>query len=394
MINSRWLFRLMIKYSWIWLMISGIAAIIGISGCSPAVKQLPPSETGTDFEIPAGFLRADGSQALEFPGDFGPHPDFQTEWWYYTGNLQGENGDRFGYQLTFFRRALQPAEDRIERKSSWATDQIYMAHFALSDIEAEEHYSFERFSRGAAGLAGARADPYQVWLENLQVSQTGKGKYQLTAAQDGIKLDLTLEDLKGPVLHGERGYSQKGTHPGNASYYYSLTRLQTSGFVQTDNRRFSVKGLSWKDHEYSTSALSPGQVGWDWFSIQLDEGSELMVFQIRRRDGSIDPYSGGTWINQQGETAQLSKDQFALTVNDWWRSPNSGADYPSNWRLDVPSLNLKLNIFPVLPDQEMEVSYTYWEGAVDITGSKNGDPVSGIGYVELTGYVESIEGQF
>jgi predicted secreted hydrolase len=231
-------------------------------------------------------------------------------------------------------------------------------------------------------------------LENWRVEQVDDQRFTLLASQDDIKLDLFFDNLKGVIFHGEQGYSQKGPEPGNASYYYSQTRLDTSGTIQIAEDVYRVSGLSWMDHEFSTSALSAGQVGWDWFSIQLDEGSELMVFQIRRADGSIDLYSSGTWIAKDGKTRQLSNEQFEIKVIDTWRSPNSGAEYPSEWLLVVPDLELQLEIKPLVADQEMDVSYAYWEGAVKIEGNQSDARVSGIGYVELTGYAESIEGQF
>ena len=200
----------------------------------------------------SNYSRADGARPLTFPADHGPHDDFQTEWWYYTGNLQTSDGRHFGYQLTFFRRALIPPAQRHERQSDWATDQAYMAHFALSDVAtnvAGKHFqSFERFSRGAVGLAGAQAAPFQVWLEDWRVGQVGPNVYRLLAAQQDITLDLTLTDGKGPILQGDRGYSQKGADPGNASYYYSLTRLASSGTVRVGDVSYQVNGLSWMDH--------------------------------------------------------------------------------------------------------------------------------------------------
>jgi predicted secreted hydrolase len=380
---------------WIVLFVlGGLALFLGWGSLSSPESQQPGANIVADIGAPTGFQRAEGPREWDFPQDFGPHPDYQTEWWYYTGNLENQAGQRFGYQLTFFRRALLPNQDRVERQSAWAADQIYMAHFALSEVAAGEHYAFERFTRGAAGLAGAQANPYKVWLENWQVVQIDERQYRLTAYQDEIVLDLVLEDLKGPILHGDQGYSRKGLQSGNASYYYSQTRLLTSGRLMTDNGSYQVSGLSWKDHEYSTSALSTGQVGWDWFSIQLDDGNELMVYQFRREDGSVDPFSSGTWISPNGETNHLDREQFEILVLDSWRSPNSGADYPAEWRLNIPSLNLSLNIKPYMSDQEMDVSYVYWEGAVGVDGTANGVPVSGNGYVEMTGYAGSMEGKF
>jgi predicted secreted hydrolase len=342
----------------------------------------------------SAFARARGPHPFDFPADHGPHPDFQTEWWYFTGNVQTSGGRHFGYQLTFFRRALLPPTLRQERASAWATDQVYLAHFALTDVAGERYRAFERFSRGAAGLAGAQAPPFRVWLEDWQVEESAPGVYRMRASQDGLGLDLTLTDQKGPLLQGDQGYSPKGPERGNASYYYSLTRLTTSGTVQIGATPYPVSGLSWMDHEYSTSALAPDQVGWDWFSLQLDDGSELMVFQIRKQDGSVDPFSSGTFITADGQTIPLSRDDLKIVVSGTWRSPHSGATYPARWQVSVPAANLTLEIAPHLADQELNVSYAYWEGAVQVSGARAGRPVGGNGYVELTGYAASMQNQF
>jgi predicted secreted hydrolase len=347
-------------------------------------------------EPPDGFARATGPQPFQFPADHGPHPEYQTEWWYYTGNLQTDDGRHFGYQLTFFRRALAPADRQAARGSELAADQVYMAHFALTDASGRDFRAFERFSRGSAGLAGAQSPPYRVWLEDWSVEERAPGTYWLRAAAEGYALDLALVDANGPVLQGDQGYSQKGPEPGNASYYVSQTRLETSGAVTVPGGSFEVSGLSWMDHEYSTSALSAGQVGWDWFSIQLEDGSELMAYQIRRADGSIDPYSKGTFIAPNGDTTLLraAEDGFTIEVLDTWRSPRSGAEYPSRWRISVPAAGLTLELEPYLADQELDLSFIYWEGAVRASGARNGAPVAGWGYVEMTGYAASMEGQF
>jgi predicted secreted hydrolase len=268
-----------------------------------------------------------------------------------------------------------------------------MAHFALTDVESGRFHSLDRFSRGAAGLAGAQASPYQVWLEDWSVEELEPGVYHLRAAQDDVAIDLRLSDLKGPVLQGDRGYSQKGPEPGNASYYYSLTRLASNGTVRVGETAYQVDGLSWMDHEFSTSALGPELVGWDWFSIQLDDDSELMVYQLRREDGSADPFSSGTYVDAAGNTTRLGQQDFAVTVNDTWRSPHSGATYPAQWTITVPSQDLILEITPYLADQELDASFIYWEGAVKIVGEHAGNEVSGNGYIELTGYAHSMQGQ-
>jgi predicted secreted hydrolase len=343
---------------------------------------------------PSGFQQADKMKQLSFPADYGPHPDFQTEWWYYTGNLETDTGRHFGYQLTFFRRALVPSDERQIRDSTWASDQVYMAHFAISDTSSGEHYAYERFARGAAGLAGADSEPFQVWLENWQVQQVDSDQYHLGAQQDGIEIDLLLQDQKSPILHGDHGYSQKGAQAGNASHYFSQTRLVSSGEIVINGEQFLVEGLSWMDHEFSTSALSPGQIGWDWFSIQLDEDRELMLFQIRRADGSIDPNSSGTLIDPEGSTHSLEVEDFNIQTGRTWRSPNTSAEYPVEWEIQIPEYDLDLSLKPYLLDQELDLSFTYWEGAVEVSGTYRGRSIQGRGFVEMTGYAASMEGEF
>jgi predicted secreted hydrolase len=354
----------------------------------------------------SGFARVTEPRPFVFPADHGPHLEYQTEWWYFTGNLVTAEGRRFGYQLTFFRRALLPAGEAPERQSDWASGQVYMAHFALSDIETGQYHAFERLGRGAAGLAGAQAQPLHVWLEDWQAAQAAPDPQRcsprapepcvmnLTAAEGDVALELSLAVAKPEALQGDRGYSRKGAEPGQASYYYSLTRLDSVGTVTAGGQRYEVTGWSWMDHEWSTSALSKDQQGWDWFSIQLDQGGELMVFQIRREDGSIDPFSSGLWVHPDGSFTPLGRDDFAIEVTDTWRSPHSGATYPAGWRVGVPSAGLSLEVLPRMADQELNVSYAYWEGAVAVTGVHNDAPVSGGGYVELTGYSESLGGDF
>jgi predicted secreted hydrolase len=342
----------------------------------------------------AGFERALAPRDFVFPTDHGPHLGFQTEWWYYTGNVVTDDGRRFGYQLTFFRRGLTPTAP--ERLSDFATNQVYFAHFALTDVAGDAHTSAERFSRGAAGLAGATGQPYGVWLEDWRAEALAPdgSAVRLLAQQDGLALDLTLRAAKPLVTHGDRGLSPKSAEPGNASYYLSYTRLDTSGSVTAGGQTLAVNGQSWFDHEWSTSALGQGAIGWDWFSLQLDDGRELMYFQIRREDGSLEPVSGGTLVAADGTTRHLRSDEVQLDVLATWRSPDSGGQYPSRWRFAVPSEDLVLEIEPLVADQEMDVSFVYWEGAVRLSGQSRGAALGGLGYVELTGYVTSIAGQF
>jgi predicted secreted hydrolase/threonine/homoserine/homoserine lactone efflux protein len=386
----------------------GVAALWGLY---KQARNITANLQSGEFSVQAsaeGFERADGSYRLAFPQDFGAHPDYQTEWWYYTGNLQDSQGKRYGYQLTFFRRALASPQEWVKRDSLWGTDQAYLAHFAITDAQAEEHLAFERLSRGAVGLAGAESEPFHVWLDDWGIwyvsQKASPATFRLHASampgqevsqeNQKIVLDLTLNDLKGPILQDEQGYSQKGPEAGNASYYFSQTRLATQGTLQMGEQSFQVQGTSWMDHEFSTSALSDGQVGWDWFSIQLKDGNELMVFQIRREDGSIDLFSSGTWIAADGSTVHLEKSDYEIAAQDTWKSPASGVVYPSRWRLRVPELDLELDIRPLIPNQELNLAYQYWEGAVDISGRRGGEPVKGVGYVELTGYGRPIAGEF
>jgi predicted secreted hydrolase len=378
-----------------------ILVVIGVAAAA-LFYALRPQDHPDEFvaavvntePVVQGFTRATGPAQLSFPADFGPHPDYQTEWWYYTGNLETADGRHFGYELTFFRNALLPASLTTARSSDWATNQIYMAHFAITDVDGQSFQAFERFERGAAGLAGAQAEPYQVWLDDWQVEQTGPDTYHLLAANEAVSLNLQLHDEKGPILEGDQGYSQKGPERGNASYYYSETRLDTQGEVTVGSETFSVSGLSWKDHEYSTAVLSARQVGWDWFSIQLDDGFELMLYQIRQADGSIDPFSSGTLIAPDGSTQSLNRADFEISSSASWHSPHSGADYPMGWQIRIPSAGIELKLEAYLQDQELNLTFIYWEGAVQISGSHNGQPVHGVGYTELTGYARPFNGKF
>ncbi len=373
-----------------------ILLVVPLAFLRPAASQEPaPARlVGLEIEDTAAYTRADGSLQLQFPRDMGPHNDFQSEWWYYTGNLITEQGRRFGYQLTFFRRAIQPADQRQKRASPWAAEQVYMAHFTLTDVTANSFHYTERFSRGSAGLAGATIDPgYAVWLEDWSVEQGADGRYRLRAAQDGISLDLVLTDVRGPVLQGKDGLSVKGPEPGNASYYYSQTRMQTTGSITVGAAQYMVSGLSWKDHEFSTSALSPDLVGWDWFSLQLSDGSELMLYNLRRADGSLSDFSSGLFVRPDGSTRALSRADFSITAAGTWTSLHSGAQYPSGWTVSVPAEEITLEIKPFIQDQELNVSFVYWEGAVGFEGQRAGQPITGSGYIELTGYESSMQGR-
>jgi predicted secreted hydrolase len=335
-----------------------------------------------------GFARALGSRPFAFPADHGPHLAFRSEWWYWTGNLReaGGGGRRFGFQLTFFRTALAPTVR--PRRSAWGARDVYMAHLALSDVDAGEFHARDRWARAALDLAGARGDPLRVWLGDWVAEGLAPHGWPLhLRAGDGeVRIDLALATGKPPVLHGARGLSRKSAEPGNASYYYSLTRMPVSGQVQVAGRAFAVEGLGWMDREWSTSALAPDQVGWDWFALQLDDGRELMFYQLRERDGGVSATSQGTLVGPDGTSRTLDREDVKVLVLDHWTSPHGGTRYPARWRLSVPSAGLDLVVSPLLADQELDLAVRYWEGAVRAEGRADGHPVGGAGYVELVGY--------
>lgn len=361
-----------------------------------------PREPSTSLSVAGALRSADDrgyERALEprefsFPADHGPHPGFRTEWWYYTGNVATAAGRRFGFQLTFFRSALAP--EMPERRSAWATRQAWLAHFTVSDVEDEGFHSFERWSRGAVGLAGVQAAPFRVWVEDWSAA-VGEGEgesgpvfpMRLRAAQGEVALDLRLDQGKPPVFQGERGLSRKSSEPGNASYYYSLTRMPASGTIRLGAEQFRVEGSAWMDREWSTSSLGEGQVGWDWFALQLSDGSDLMLYQLRDGAGRSGAASSGSFVAPGGASRTLASGAFSIEALDHWRSPRSGARYPARWRVRVPSEGLEVTVTPLLADQELDVSFRYWEGAVTVEGTRRGVPVSGRGYVELTGYAET-----
>ncbi len=334
-----------------------------------------------------GFARVTEPRVMQFPQDHGPHFDYQTEWWYYTGNLQAEDGRRFGYQLTFFRRGITPGVVSA-RNSDWATNQIYFAHFAITDEKNNTHNETEIFERGAAGLAGASGEPFRVWIENWSAEGANRdaSNVKLIADDGKMSLNLELKASKPPVVHGENGVSQKTETPGNASYYVSFTRMPTQGTVRINDETFSVTGNSWFDHEWGTTGLGVNAAGWDWFSIQLDDNRELMFFQIRNKDGNIEPLSSGTLVESDGTTKFLKRDDVKITPQEFWTSNFSQGKYPSKWNVKSEIGNFDLTLTPLIPDQEMRVSFTYWEGAVNVTGTSNGKNLRGQGYVEMTGY--------
>ena len=337
-----------------------------------------------------GYRRASEVRDFTFPADHGPHPGYKTEWWYVTGNLDADTGRHIGYELTIFRIAMTPPDATPVRlasadssTSTWATNQYYMAHFALTDATGQTFYDFERFSRGAAGLAGAQASPFRVWLEDWSMTGTETDAFpmRLRAQQGDVGLDVTLRPQKPPVYQGDRGLSQKGPGAGNASYYYSYTRLAADGTVRLGADTLQVTGQSWLDREWSTSALGEDQVGWDWFALQFEDGRDLMYYQLRNRDGSPSTYSEGVLVGPDGEKTAITREDVTVEVQDRWTTPDGQRTYPVAWRLRVLGQAIDLRIEAVMNDQELDAAVRYWEGAVRVDGS-----AAGRGYVEMTGY--------
>lgn len=372
-----------------------LVAVLLLNLAGPAPAGASSSIQWGETPEPQGFVRAITPRQWRFPADFGAHPDHQTEWWYYTGNLETAEGRPFGYQFTIFRQALAPEAPEAQSSgaggSAWRTPQVYSAHFTVSDIAAETFLQEERFARGALGLAGAEADPYAVWLNDWRISAEGPDRVRLRAATGAMAIDLTLRQSRPPVLQGQGGLSRKGPEPGNASHYYSLVQQPTEGTITVAGRDHAVHGVSWKDHEFSTSVLSPGTVGWDWFSAQFEDGSALMLYGLRQEDGGKEPFSGGRWIDGEDEL-ELGAEDYDLTVTATWRSPHSGARYPAAWTLTIPRLDLELVITPQMADQELSTaSATYWEGALRYGGHRGEQPLRGRGYGELTGYADRLD---
>lgn len=332
------------------------------------------------------FARVFKPRTFIFPQDHGSHPEYRIEWWYFTGNVKTQTERKFGYELTFFRFALTP--EQVKTGSVWRDNQMYMAHFALTDVDDNNFYVDERTSRAGNGLAGPSSDHYHVWLHDWKAKaiDNNDSNIQLTAKADDFSIALQLQAKKKIVLQGKEGLSQKSSEPGNASYYYSYTRMATAGQIKIKQNLYKVNGTSWMDREWSSSALSKEQSGWDWFALQLSDNSELMFYQLRRKDGTISQNSSGAVFHADNSKINLNVSEVEIKVLDQWKSPHTQINYPSKWQLLIPKLGVDFTIIPLINDQELNVRYRYWEGAVDVTGTKQGQSISGQGYVELTGY--------
>ena len=346
-----------------------------------------------------GFLQVTGPCRLSFPADHGPHTDFRTEWWYYTGNVTDGDNRRFGFQLTFFRSGLQAPGNRRQwpdPASAWRTDQIYLAHAAISDIGGGRHLQAELMARPVLSLAGADQVGGTVTVHvNGWQAVIAPEAHRLQASADAFALTLDLKPDKPAVMHGDSGYSRKGESPEHASCYYSFTRLQASGSLTVDSTRHEVQGSAWMDHEFSTAPLQPGITGWDWFSLQLSDRTEIMIFLLRQPDGTLNPASSGTVVMPSGQTRHLPYGDVRIEPLSFWTSPHSGARYPVKWKVAIATRQLALTVTSNLDDQEMRTpgstNVVYWEGSVYATGTRDEKAIDGVGYVELTGYAKPFD---
>ena len=343
------------------------------------------------------WKQALGPRTWQFPRDHGAHPEYRTEWWYFTGNLADEAGARFGYQLTFFRQGLR--FKLPDKANPWDVRDVYLGHLAITDVAKNKFHHADKISRSGPGLAQAAADSLSIRLLNWSAKMKGPD-ILLAAREKGLEVSLTLTPRKPLVFHGQNGLSQKGPNPGQASYYTSFTHLETRGLLKGPNQAspVAVKGRSWFDQEFGSNQLTAEQTGWDWFSLYLSDGRELMVYFLRLKNGSVEPASSGTLIEPDGKTRYLPLREIELSVLNKWKSPRSGGNYPSRWRIRIPSARIDLTLEPYVADQELNTEgstgVVYWEGAVAGQGSSGGRPVSCQGYAELTGYAGTLAGLF
>lgn len=369
------------------LALVALAIVLGAARWSspgPATPALPADRAIAALSAQhdaAGFARALAPRNFVFPRDHASHDNFRSEWWYFTGHLRDVKQRPWGFQLTLFR--FEMSADKTPSTSKWRTPQVLLGHFALTDIEGRQFHAFERMSRALPTIAGTSITPPAVWLDDWRIEQQGEHGWHLRARQDGVEIELELAAASAVVLQGEAGLSRKSSAAGNASYYYSLPRLAARGHIRLADGQHTVDGLAWLDREWSTSALSREQAGWDWFAVQLDDGGSLMFYRLRQRDAASDAFSAGTYVDAGGVQHALGAADVAIEVLGSWRSAKTGRIYPQGWRLRVARKGLDLTLTPRLADQEWRARFQYWEGAVTVSQASR---PAGLGYVELTGY--------
>ena len=334
---------------------------------------------------------------FEFPRDYFSHPEYRTEWWYYTGNVHAANGHKFGFELTFFRVGFHlPLASKTEGEKTWRPDEVYLAHFAISDLDAGKFYEEERINRTGPGLAGANSADKQIWNGNWKVhwDSPDGAEQHLQAVSDRFSLDLILKSSKPLVIHGQDGIMKKGPQIGEASHYLSFTRLLASGSLGDAHLQYKLNGIAWMDHEFFSAPPDNAIVGWDWFSIQLNDDEELMLYRLRKKSGEISNYSSGSYIDSKGTAHFLKSSEFSLVPGGNWKNPRSGTQYPLEWKISVPSLHLKLTETTHLKNQELlgrtTSTPTYWEGAVRYEGQLGNRAIRGVGYLEMTGYDKAV----
>jgi predicted secreted hydrolase len=372
-----------------------VAVFAFVLGSQPLVPRAQTTDA-------AGFTYARPPYTFSFPRDHGSHPGYRTEWWYYTGHLTTAQGRRFGYELTFFRFGLRPGDPQpTPTQSKWRGNQVYPAHFAITDVAGDSFFYVERFAREGLGMGSAAEGKLDVRADDWTLTGAPQGRADLERmvlhasdrdASGTNAIDIVQVPEKGPAVHGRGGISQKSACVSCASHYYSYTRLKSSGTLTLGGRRFAVTGISWMDHEYGSAELSPDQAGWDWFSVQLDDRRELMAYVLRQKDGTVTAQSSGSLIGADGSVRYLPRDAFSIAATGSWKSPHTGAVYPSGWRVSVPSARIDVTLSPVVADQELAGTtggVAYWEGAVDARDAATGQ-ASGVGYVELTGYAGTV----
>ncbi len=343
--------------------------------------------------VQPGFAQAEAPRRFEFPQDHGPHPLFRHEWWYLTGQLRGADGATFGFELTVFRLALRPPPTAAPAPASaWQARQVYAAHFAITDVGRARFFNATRYARDALDLAGATAAPFSVHVADWSVTQVPDPMpglhWQLQAEDGDYQLQLQLQSAAPPVLNGEGGLSRKADAPGAASYYYSMPRLQAAGRLTHQGVGVPVSGLVWLDREWGSGSLGADSQGWDWFALDLDDGSSLMFYALRDGHGLRDAHSAGTFVDPAGHATPLRNADVAIDVLRYWNSPRGGR-YPAQWRVRVRSQQLALTVRPLLADQELSTQPRYWEGAVQVQGTRGVAPVKAQGYVELVGYAQA-----
>ena len=330
-----------------------------------------------------------------FPSEHRSHPNFKIEWWYFSGNVKDESGNKYSFMLTFFRRGLRLEKTSEVNRSRWALNNLYFSHFSVYSAKKNKHYFSEKISRGALGQAGASTEKFKVWIDDWKAEIADRNqpnKILIFAKKDKLYLDFELEPQKNPVIHGTNGISQKSSGVGQASHYYSFTRLKVNGSLSIEGKRITVNGSAWMDHEFGSNQLGKEQIGWDWFSIQLSNNTELMLYLMRNKSGSYDLTSSGSLIASDGSVIHLSLNDFKIKNKRFWKSKKSKALYPVEWVIEVPKYNINLKIKALHEKQELDTAKStqiiYWEGGINVEGLSQGISVNGVGFVEMTGYAE------